>query len=61
MRNYRWTGKPRPDLPSGKDCCKQSDPEQFGCPSVMRLLNVYGEPETKSTSGTREHSSRYHA
>ena len=33
--HYRRAGKPRPGLPSGKDCCKQSDPEQFGCPSVL--------------------------
>ena len=26
---HRWTGKPRPGLPSGEDCCKQSDPKQF--------------------------------
>ena len=57
---HRWTGKPRPDLPSGEDCCKQSDPEQFklsvghnGCKSVRGS-------KTPSTSGTREHSSRYH-
>ena len=64
---HRWTGKPRPGLPSsmdgrprpglpsGKEYCKQSDPEQFGCPSVMRLLDVYGESETPSTSGEGEH------
>ena len=34
--HYRRAGKPRPGLPSGKDYCKQSDPEQFGCPSVLR-------------------------
>lgn len=42
-------GRPRPGLPSGEECCKQSDPEQFGCPSILRLLDVYGESETQST------------
>ena len=46
-------GRPRPGLPSGKECCKQSDPEQFGCPSVLRLLDVYGESETTSTQHRR--------
>ena len=53
---YRYSsmdGRPRPGLPSGKDCCKQSDPEQFGCPSVLRLLDVYGESETPSTQHRR--------
>ena len=27
--NYRGRRKPRPGLPSGKECCKQSDPEQL--------------------------------
>ena len=40
-------------MPSGKECCKQSDPEQFGCPSVLRLLDVYGESETPSTQHRR--------
>ena len=34
---------------------RQSDHEQFGCPSVRRLLDVYGESETPSTSGEGEH------
>ena len=65
-KRYRWTGKPRPGLPSssggnfppvsgedehmfiesGKDCYKQSNPEQFklsvshnGCKSVRRVGN----------------------
>ena len=42
-------GRPRPGLPSGEECCKQSDPEQLGCPSVLRLLDVCGESETQST------------
>ena len=46
-------GRPRPGLPSGKECCKQSDPEQSGCPSVRRLLDVYGESETPSTQHRR--------
>ena len=46
-------GRPRPGLPSGEDCCKQSDPEQSGCPSVRRLLDVYGESETPSTQHRR--------
>ena len=50
-------GRPRPGLPSGKECGKQSDPEQFGCPSVLRLLNVYGESETPSTLCTPTPSS----
>ena len=57
---YRYSsmdGRPRPGLPSGKDCCKQSDPEQFGCPSVRRLLDVYGELETPSTLCTPTPSS----
>ena len=53
-------GRLRPGLLSGKECYKQSDPEQFGCPSVLRLLDVYRESKTPSMSGTREHSSRYH-
>ena len=28
-RNYRRAEKPRPGLPSGEGCCKQSDPEQL--------------------------------
>lgn len=28
---------------------RQSDHEQFGCPSVRRLLDVYWESETTST------------
>ena len=47
-------GRPRPGLPSGKECCKQSDPEQSGCPSVRRLLDMYVEPETPSMSGEGE-------
>ena len=47
-------GRPRPGLPSGEECCKQSDPEQFGCPPVRRLLDVYGESEAPSTSGEGE-------
>ena len=47
-------GRPRPGLPSGEECCKQSDPEQLGCPSVLRLLDVCGESETPSTSGEGE-------
>ena len=39
----------------GKDCCKQSDPEQFGCPSALRLLDVYGESETPPTQHRRLH------
>ena len=46
-------GRPRPGLPSGKVCCKQSDPEQSGCPSVWWLLDVYVEPETPSTQHRR--------
>lgn len=46
-------GRPRPGLPSGEECCKQSDPEQFGCPSILRLLDVYGESETQSTQHRR--------
>ena len=46
-------GRPRPGLPSGKEYCKQSDPEQFGCPSVRRLLDAYGESETPSTQHRR--------
>ena len=47
-------------IESGKECGKQSDPEQFGCPSDIMAAKVYGESETPYTSGTREHSSRYH-
>lgn len=43
--NHRWTGKPQPTL---------------DCPSDIMTEKVYGESETPSTSGTREHSSRYH-
>lgn len=43
--NHRWTGKPQPTL---------------GCPSDIMTEKMYGESETPSTSGTREHSSRYH-
>ena len=46
-------GRPRPGLPSGEDCCKLSDPELSGCPSVLRLLDVYGESETPSTQHRR--------
>ena len=45
--------RPRPGLPSGEECCKQSDPEQFGYPSVLRLLDVYWESETPSTQHRR--------
>ena len=30
------------------------------CLSDIMAVKVYGEPEASSTSGTREHSSRYH-
>ena len=30
------------------------------CPSDIMVAKVYGESETPSTSGTREHNSRYH-
>ena len=46
-------GRPRPGFLSGKECCKQSDPEQSGCPSILRLLDVYGESETTSTQHRR--------
>ena len=40
-------GRPRPGLPSGEDCCKQSDPEQFklsvGSKVAGRILGV-GNP-----------------
>ena len=42
---HRWTGKPR---------------STTGCPSDIMTVKVYGESETPSASGTREHSSRYH-
>ena len=29
LPHYRRAGKPRPGLPSGEECCKQSDPEQL--------------------------------
>ena len=47
-------GRPRPGLPSGKECCKQSNTEQLGCPSVRRLLDVHEESETPSMSGEGE-------
>lgn len=47
-------GIPRPGWPSWKDCYKRSDPEQSGCPSVRRLLDVCGESETPSTPGGGE-------
>ena len=50
-------GRPRSGLPSEEECCKQSDPEQFGCPSVLRLLDVCGESETPSTLCTPTPSS----
>lgn len=30
------------------------------CLSDIMVVKVYGKPEASSTSGTREHSSRYH-
>ena len=48
-------GRPRPGLPSGKECCKQSNTEQLGYPSVRRLLDVHEESETPSMSGEGEH------
>ena len=42
---HRWTGKSR---------------STTGCPSDIMTVKVYGKSETPSTSGTREHSSRYH-
>ena len=73
-KNHRWTGKPRSGLPSGKNCYKQSDPEQFGCPSDIMTVKVHVESKNPSTLytptsssfgspcglSTREHSSRYH-
>lgn len=47
QQHHRWTGD------RDQACRKQSDPEQFGYPSVLRLLDVYGEDvwesETQST------------
>ena len=52
--------KPRPGLPSGKECCKQSDPEQLVVRRSEGNWTRALEYETPPASGTRERSSRYH-
>ena len=52
--------KPRPGLPSGKECCKQSDPEQLVVRRSEGNWTRAWEYETPPASGTRERSSRYH-
>ena len=56
-RKSSMDGRPRPGLSSGEECCKQSDPEQFGCPSVRRSLDVHGKSGTPSTLCTPTSSS----